>query len=58
MKVVEMMWLMLPVLILFPLLSRNRQRIGDMMARTAVVDTRPRPVPPTPPSQDQPPRDS
>jgi uncharacterized RDD family membrane protein YckC len=58
MKIVEMTTIMLPLLVLLPLLSQYRQRIGDMMARTAVVDAR---LLPTPPPfrqpQDQPPQE-
>lgn len=33
--------LMLPLLlVVFPLINRNRQRMGDMLARTAVIDAR------------------
>lgn len=39
-KIVEILWpIYWPVLVLFPILSRNRQRLGDMLARTAVVDS-------------------
>jgi len=38
-KIIEMLWpIYWPVLVLFPIFSRNRQRLGDMLARTAVVD--------------------
>ena len=53
-KVPELMTLMIPkILILFPLLfplvTRYRQRMGDMIARTAVIDLdRSRPAPPAP----------
>lgn len=40
--------LLLPLLLLFPILSRYHQRIGDMMARTAIIDAR-RSVLTTPP---------
>lgn len=46
-KVMELAWL--PVLLLWPLVNRNRQRLGDMLARTSVVDART--IPPTPPPQ-------
>ncbi len=35
-KIIELM--SLPLLLLVPLLTRNRQRLGDMFAQTAVVD--------------------
>ena len=41
--------LMLPLLlIVFPLINRNRQRMGDMLAHTAVIDARIVPVSPVP----------
>jgi uncharacterized RDD family membrane protein YckC len=49
-KVLELSWPpLLPLLILIPLLSRHRQRLGDMLARTAVADGRLAGLPP--PSQ-------
>ena len=36
-KAFEITWLFLPLLLLFPLYTRYRQRMGDMAARTAVV---------------------
>ncbi|MDY6913909.1 MAG: RDD family protein [Planctomycetota bacterium] len=51
-KIMEFSWPLLPLLLIVPILSRRRQRIGDMIARTAVVETVERPVPPQPPSQD------
>ena len=39
----------IPILPLFILLNRNRQRVGDWLARTAVVDARPSAPPPAPP---------
>ncbi len=37
-KIVEFLWpLRVPVLLLLPLFTRNRQRLGDMFARTTVV---------------------
>ena len=40
------------LLILFPILNRNRQRLGDMLAHTAVVDNRFQPLP-TKPAEEQ-----
>jgi len=37
-KIIELSLLMLPLLLLMPALSRARQRIGDMLARTVVID--------------------
>jgi uncharacterized RDD family membrane protein YckC len=49
-KVLELSWLpLLPLLILIPLLSRHHQRLGDMLARTAVAGERPADLPPPPP---------
>lgn len=40
-KIIETLWLMpVPVLLLWPLFNPNRQRIGDVLGRTAVVDAR------------------
>lgn len=53
-KIVELTWpIGLPLLLVLPILNRNRQRLGDMLARTAVVsaDT----LAKLPPVQDQPP---
>ena len=44
-------WVLPLLLVVFPLINRNRQRMGDMLARTAVIDTR-LVVPPPPPSED------
>ena len=41
-KVIEMSW---APLLLFPLLNRNRLRLGDLVARTAVIDARIQPPP-------------
>jgi len=53
-KVWELSWLpLLPLLILVPLLSRYHQRLGDMLARTAVTDmllAERSALPPLPPS--------
>jgi len=38
---------MVPLLLIFPLLNRWRQRLGDMLARTAVIDARTYTGPPT-----------
>jgi uncharacterized RDD family membrane protein YckC len=35
---------LMPLLIVFPLLNINRQRLGDMLARTTVIDARSKPV--------------
>lgn len=37
-KIIELAPPLVPLLLLFPLFNRNRQRLGDMFARTAVVD--------------------
>jgi len=49
-KIVELSWppVGLPFLLLLPLLNRNRQRLGDMFARTTVVNTATLPVEPPP----------
>ena len=52
-KVLEFSWVpLLPLLFLVPLISRNRQRLGDMLARTVVIDSRGVPQPPPLPGQD------
>ena len=33
-------WMLPLLLIVFPMINRNRQRMGDMLARTAVIDAR------------------
>ena len=39
-RALMLLWLhFLPLLVLFPLLSNYRQRLGDLFARTAVIDT-------------------
>ena len=49
-KLVELSWPpMIPVLLLLPVITRNRQRLGDMMARTAVVEKAAVPAPAPPP---------
>lgn len=40
MKIAELVPPGLPLLLLVPLLNRNRQRLGDILARTAVIDVR------------------
>ncbi|MGC9453348.1 MAG: RDD family protein [Phycisphaerae bacterium] len=46
-KVIETLWLLpIPVLLLWPLFNPYRQRIGDVLGRTAVVDARRVPPPP------------
>ena len=54
-KIVELAWppVGLPILLLLPLLNRNRQRLGDMFARTTVVDSKPLPLPPPPQHSDK-----
>jgi uncharacterized RDD family membrane protein YckC len=58
-KIVEMsLPLGVPLLLLFPLFNRNRQRLGDMLAGTAVVEAArlaplPQETPPPPPGADQ-----
>ncbi|MBN1555016.1 MAG: RDD family protein [Phycisphaerae bacterium] len=49
MLVSPMAWLMM-IFVLLPLLTRNRQRLGDMIARTAVVERRSLPTPPSIPT--------
>lgn len=52
-KVMEFSWVpLLPLLLLVPLLSRHRQRLGDMLARTVVIDARCEQRPPPLPGQD------
>ncbi len=50
-RIIEMSWLLFPLMLLLPVFTRNRQRLGDLMARTAVIDAAFAP-PPTPPDQD------
>ncbi len=38
MKIVEIMTFLMPLLVLLPIITPYRQRLGDMLARTAVVD--------------------
>lgn len=38
-RIVELIWPGLPLLLVLPLFTRWRQRLGDLMARTAVIDT-------------------
>jgi uncharacterized RDD family membrane protein YckC len=69
-KIIELFWpLGIPVLLLWPVFNANRQRLGDLLGRTAVIDTRHAPPqrppdetrgyeqgppgPPPPPSQDE-----
>jgi len=48
-KLVELSWPpLVPILLLLPVITRNRQRLGDMMARTAVVEKGAIPAPPPP----------
>jgi uncharacterized RDD family membrane protein YckC len=51
MKIAEIVPPSLPILLLVPVLNRNRQRLGDIIARTAVVDARKMAV--VKPTQDQ-----
>ena len=54
-RVLELSLPMLPLLVLFPLISRNRQRLGDMVAKTAVIDARSEtPAPPAEPPEQEP----
>jgi len=47
-KLVELSYpLLVPFMVLVPILSRYRQRLGDMLARTAVIDARYLGPPPT-----------
>jgi uncharacterized RDD family membrane protein YckC len=51
-KLVEMAWPpRLPLLLLLPLFNRNRQRLGDIVARTAVIDAGY--LAPPPPAEEQ-----
>jgi len=58
-RVLEVSWLLMmpilvPLLILVTVMNRNRQRLGDMMARTVVIDvSRGFPVPPPPEPTDE-----
>ena len=57
-RIVELTWpLALPLLLLMPLFTRSRQRLGDMMARTTVIDTSFVPPPPEEPADEQPTQD-
>lgn len=38
-RIIEMSWQLLGIPIILMLFTRNRQRLGDMMGRTAVIDT-------------------
>ena len=55
MKIAELVPPGLPLLLLVPLLNRNRQRLGDILARTAVIDVRKSklPAPPSDRTADQ-----
>lgn len=56
-NLVKIIELQFPPLLLFAALSRNRQRLGDMLARTTVVDAVPVAPPAPPPPQDNDPDD-
>ncbi len=51
-KVPETLWPVMLFATIFPLLSRYRQRIGDRIAWTAVIDARSKAVPPIPKAPD------
>ena len=52
-KVIELQWPLI-VLLLLPVFNRFRQRLGDMIARTTVVDALPAPTMPRPPEPREP----
>jgi len=55
-KIIELSWPpLLPLLVLLPLFTRNHQRLGDMLARTAVVDARSKTPAPPPDEPQEPP---
>jgi uncharacterized RDD family membrane protein YckC len=54
-KIIELLGLRLwqplwPILLIIPFISRMRQRLGDVMARTVVVESAPAPMAPPPPA--------
>jgi len=51
-KLLEL-WVMLPLAVIFPLITRYRQRLGDIFARTAVVDRASLDAPPTLPEDEE-----
>ena len=51
MKLLELFWVMLPLALIFPVLTRYRQRLGDVFARTAVIDRNTATAPPVLPEQ-------
>jgi uncharacterized RDD family membrane protein YckC len=51
-KIVELTWpIGLPLLMFLPVINRNRQRLGDLLARTAVAEGSP--IPTAPPPQEE-----
>jgi uncharacterized RDD family membrane protein YckC len=54
-KIVELLWPSIPVLLLMPLLNRSRQRLGDLFARTVVVSGKPLEESPREGGEDDPP---
>jgi uncharacterized RDD family membrane protein YckC len=46
-KIIELgYWILWPMFLVFLLLTRNRQRIGDVLARSCVIDATSRAEPP------------
>jgi len=52
MKVLELFWVMFPLALIFPVITRYRQRLGDVFARTAVIDRASLEPPPTLPTEE------
>jgi len=53
-RIIEMSWQLMGLPVMLMLFTRNRQRLGDMMGRTAVIDTSYRPGPqPAPTGQEE-----
>ncbi len=54
-RIMELLWLILiPLFILVMLMTRNRQRPGDILARSTVIDARSKPLPVPPDDEEHP----
>jgi len=56
-KLLELFWLMLPLVVIFPIITRYRQRLGDIFARTAVIDRSTEVLAPTPTTDENKPKE-
>jgi len=52
MKLLELFWVMLPLALIFAVITRYRQRLGDVFARTTVIDRATLEAPPTLPVEE------